>query len=52
MIDKEIIQLTPECFKQCSTIWDMEKQMRLADQFYRELVNGNRRTFVYVKDGG
>jgi ribosomal protein S18 acetylase RimI-like enzyme len=29
----------------------MEKQKRLADQFYRELVNGNRRTLVYVREG-
>jgi ribosomal protein S18 acetylase RimI-like enzyme len=29
----------------------MEKQKHLAAKFYRELVNGNRRTFVYVKEG-
>ncbi|MFT8310821.1 MAG: GNAT family N-acetyltransferase [Sporolactobacillus sp.] len=50
MIDKEIIQLKPECFQQCSAIWDMKKQKRLAEKFYKELVTGNRRTFVSIKD--
>jgi ribosomal protein S18 acetylase RimI-like enzyme len=51
MIDKEIIHLKPECFQQCSNIWDMEMQKHPADKFYNELVAGNRRTFVYVKNG-
>lgn len=35
-------------FAKCASIWDMERRKDLADRFYRELLSGNRITFVYV----
>lgn len=45
-----IIELKAEDFNKCSAIWDVEKQPALAEQFYRELVSGDRRTFLYTED--
>lgn len=47
----EIRKLKIEDFKKCASIWDMEKQNKLAEKFYRELQTGNRETFVYVEGG-
>lgn len=46
----EIKRLNPEEFNKCSNIWDMEKQSRMAKNFYNELVDGNRITFVYLEN--
>ncbi|MCL1631488.1 GNAT family N-acetyltransferase [Sporolactobacillus sp. CPB3-1] len=46
-----IIQIRPEQFSQCIAIWDQKIPQSLADRFYAQLVNGNRRTFVYIRDG-
>ena len=46
-----IRQLTPEEFRNCGSIWDMEKHSDLAARFYSELVAGERITYVYERDG-
>ncbi|MDF2911531.1 MAG: GCN5-related N-acetyltransferase, partial [Sporolactobacillus laevolacticus] len=51
LLKGEIRKLKIEDFKKCASIWDMEKQSKLAGKFYRELQVGNRETFVYVEDG-
>ncbi len=38
-------------FYECNNIWDMEKQKSLADQFYQEIIDNNRITFIYKIDG-
>ena len=43
--------LSPEEFRNCGSIWDMEKHSQLAARFYSELVAGERITFVYERDG-
>ena len=40
--------LNVEKYPKCSNIWDMNKV--LADQFYNEILSGNRTTFVYSID--
>lgn len=42
-----IIVLDPVNFHKCGNIWNMERQAILANQFYNELVAGNRITYVY-----
>jgi len=37
-------------FSKCNNIWDMQKQDKLAMQFYDDLKSGNRITYVYQKD--
>jgi hypothetical protein len=46
LLKGEIRKLKIEDFKKCASIWDMEKQSKLAGKFYRELQVGNRETFV------
>jgi diamine N-acetyltransferase len=46
----EIIQLKPEQFQRCSNIWDINKQNRMADYFYKQLIEGNRITFIYMEN--
>lgn len=48
MSSAEIIQLNIENFQKCSNIWNMKKQAKLAEQFYSELKNGNRKTYIYT----
>ncbi len=43
--------LSPEEFRNCGGIWDMEKHSDLAARFYSELVAGERITYVYERDG-
>ena len=45
--DGEIIRLAPDGFRKCGNIWDMERQSELAERFYRELLSGNRITYVF-----
>lgn len=47
----EIIELDLKNFEKCNNIWNMEKNKELKDRFYNELLNKNRKTFVYTKDG-
>ena len=46
-----IRQLTPEEFRKCGSIWDLEKHSDLAARFYSELAAGERITYVYERDG-
>ncbi|WP_239984853.1 GNAT family N-acetyltransferase [Sporolactobacillus pectinivorans] len=46
----DIRKMEVDEFFKCNNIWDMKKQQKLADQFYNELITGNRVTFVYVKN--
>ncbi|WP_432355721.1 GNAT family N-acetyltransferase [Sporosarcina sp. A2] len=50
MTSYEIKRLNPEEFNKCSNIWDMEKQSKMANNFYSELVSGNRITFIYLEN--
>lgn len=43
----EIVKLDIAEYAKCNNIWDMERQRELADRFYRELVSGNRTTYIY-----
>lgn len=47
----EIVKLKPADFEKCGNIWDMQKQSVLADQFYREMQEGIRTTYIYKIDG-
>ena len=47
----QIVKLDINDFEKCSNIWDMQRQSDLAKQFYREMVDGNRTTYVYTIDG-
>ena len=47
---ENIIKLDINKFYKCNNIWDMSKNIKLKEQFYNELENGNRITFVYVID--
>ena len=46
-----IIKLKIEDFDKCNNIWNMQKQKKLADKFYNELLSGNRITYVYLENG-
>lgn len=45
-----IKKLNPLDYNKCNNIWEMKKQPKLANMFYKEIVNGNRITFVYVEN--
>lgn len=47
----EIIELNIKDFDRCNNIWNMEKDRKRTDKIYHELLNKNRKTFIYVKDG-
>lgn len=47
-MDDKIIPLLPADFSKCGCIWSIEKHPKLAEQFYHELISGNRMTYVYV----
>ena len=51
MSDYEIIRLAPQDYHKCGNIWDMSKQSELAEQFYSEILSGNRIVYVYVENG-
>jgi ribosomal protein S18 acetylase RimI-like enzyme len=46
-----IVKLDINDFEKCGNIWDMQRQSDLAKQFYREMFDGNRTTYVYTIDG-
>lgn len=46
-----ITRLDPADFRKCGNIWDMERQPSLAERFCRELLCGNRITYVYQIKG-
>lgn len=50
MRSHQIKKLKAEDFYKCSNIWEMEKNPKMTDRFYDELVNGNRVTFIYLEN--
>lgn len=44
----ELLKL--EDYNKCSSIWNMKKQKELAEEFYQELLSGNRITYVCKDD--
>ena len=46
----KIIRLDINDFEKCSNIWNMNENEKLKDTLYKELLNNERVTFVYVKD--
>lgn len=46
-----ITRLDPADFPKCGNIWDLERQSGLAERFCRELICGNRITYVYQVKG-
>ena len=51
MLDGVIEILDRKDFYKCNNIWDMEKEKNLADQFYQEIINNNRITFICKING-
>lgn len=47
-----ITRLDPADFYECGGIWDMERQPDLAERFHRELLCGDRITWVCRADRG
>ena len=45
-----IVRLDPADFKKCGNIWNMARQPELAERFYREILQGNRVTYVVQSD--
>lgn len=45
--DYTIIRLAPANFRKCGNIWNMDRQSELAERFYREILQGNRVTYVF-----
>lgn len=46
----KIFKLDPKDYNKCGNIWDMTKNPENAKQWYDELVNGNRITFIYTEE--
>ena len=46
----KIIELDVKDFEKCSNIWNMDKNKEHKDKIFNELLNKNRKTFIYVKD--
>ena len=46
----KIIELEINNFEKCNNIWNMDKNIDHKNKIYNDLVSGNRKTFVYVKD--
>lgn len=45
---REIIKLDPKDFKRCSNIYGKHSDDVLTKKNYKDLVNGNRISFIYV----
>ncbi|MBR5700822.1 MAG: GNAT family N-acetyltransferase, partial [Oscillospiraceae bacterium] len=43
----QIIRLQPEEFHKCAEIWNMERHKEQAEEWRRQLVTGNRTTYIY-----
>jgi len=50
MTSYQIKKLRIEDYYKCSTIWEMEKNPKMTEGFYKELINGNRMTFIYLEN--
>ena len=47
---EKIIELDIKDFEKCNNIWNIDKNKEHKDKIYNELLNKNRKTFVYVKN--
>ena len=47
----QILPLTPEDFPKCGSIWDMERHKAQAEEWRRQLITGDRITYVYLLEG-
>ena len=43
----EIVRLKPEDFGKCNNIWDLKENEKFTQNIYKELISGDRVTFVY-----
>ncbi|MWC26757.1 GNAT family N-acetyltransferase [Paenibacillus sp. MMS18-CY102] len=50
MTNYQIKQLNLSEYEKCSNIWDMKKNVTMANKFYGELESGNRITFIYSEN--
>lgn len=50
--DYTITRLAPADFGKCGNIWNMDRQSALAERFYREILQGNRVTYVFQIEQG
>lgn len=50
MTSYQIKKLRIEDYYRCRNIWEMEKNPKMTEGFYDELVSGNRITFVYLEN--
>lgn len=48
MTSYQIKKLKIEDYYRCRNIWEMEKNPKMTESFYDELVSGNRITFIYL----
>ena len=46
----EIKTLDISDYQKCSNIWNMQRQSKLAEKFYNELLTGNRTTYIYTAE--
>lgn len=51
MNNHQIIKLDPENYNKCSNIWDMKKYPDRTDEWYKQIVEGTREVYVFIKDG-
>ena len=47
----QILPLSPEDFPKCGSIWNMERHREQAEEWYAQLVSGNRVTYVCLWEG-
>ena len=50
MNEYQIIKLKPENYHKCSNIWDMKKYPDRTETWYKQIVEGSREVYVYLKD--
>lgn len=46
-MNHDIIELHPNNFEQCKNIWEKEENPSMIENFYNQLVSGDRVTFIY-----
>ena len=46
-----ISKLNIEDYHKCANIWHMHKHKEMADKFYKEIISGNRVSYIYSIDG-
>lgn len=51
MKEHQIIRLSPEEFGKCGNIWDLERHKAQAEEWRRQLITGDRITYVYLLEG-